>query len=90
MVDRVGVETKVPMNDWIEIGFFAAAEEGQGAGKLLCQQKHCINSAKQTITVTVPSKPARASIDPNNLLIDWEVGDNTEEVMLEKRAHIKL
>jgi len=46
MVDRVGVETKVPMNDWIEIGFFTIAEEGHGAGKLLYQQKHRINSAK--------------------------------------------
>jgi hypothetical protein len=30
------------------------------------------------ITVTVPKKPARAGIDPRNLLIDVEVDDNFE------------
>ena len=43
-------------------------------------QKHRIRSTEQTITVTVPRMPARAGIDPYHLLIDWEMGDNIEEV----------
>ena len=82
IVDSTGVETKLPMNDWVEIGIFAPAEEGQEVGKLLYQQKHRLNSARQRITVTVPGKPARAGIDPNNLLIDWEIKDNLKDVKL--------
>ncbi len=41
---------------------------------------HHIRSTEQTITVTVPRKPARAGIDPYHLLIDWEIDDNIDEV----------
>ena len=56
VVDEEGVETEVPMDDWIEVGIF---DEGE---RYL--QKHHLGSGKQTITVTVPQKPARAGIDP--------------------------
>ncbi len=82
VVDTAGVETPVPMDDWVEIGVFAPAEEGNGLGEPIYLQKHRIRSAEQTITVTVPRKPARAGIDPYHLL-DWERGDNTEEVKIE-------
>lgn len=45
-------------------------------------QKHRIRSGKQTITVTVPQKPARAGIDPRYLLNDWETDDNIEAVKI--------
>ncbi len=80
VVDSEGVETPVPMDDWVEIGVFAPAEEGNGLGEPIYVQKHRIGSAEQTITVTVPRKPARAGIDPYHLLIDWEIDDNTDEV----------
>jgi hypothetical protein len=35
---------------------------------------------EQTIMVTVPYKPARAGIDPRNLLMDWELDDNIKTV----------
>ncbi|WP_181885113.1 hypothetical protein [Pontibacter diazotrophicus] len=53
-------------------------------GQLLYLQKHRISSNRQSITVTVPQKPARAGIDPRHLLIDWEMNNNTEEVELGK------
>ena len=80
VVDSAGVKTPVPMDDWVEIGVFAPAEEGDEPGKPLYLQKHGVRSAKQTITVTVPRRPARAGIDPNHLLIDWETHDNINEV----------
>ncbi|MBC5994437.1 ABC transporter permease/M1 family aminopeptidase [Pontibacter cellulosilyticus] len=82
VVDSIGVETKLPVNDWVEIGIYSSAEKGKESGKLLYQQKHHINSAKQTITVTVPGKPALAGIDPRYLLIDWEIKDNLKGVKL--------
>src|SRR5262249_16997174 len=67
MEDETGVETEAPMDDWIEIGVF-----GEGEPYL---QKRRIRSGKQTITVTVPQKPARAGIDPRHLLSDLEEMD---------------
>jgi len=80
MVDEAGLETEVPVDDWVEIGVFAPGDKGDGGGELLYLRKHRIRSAQQTITVTVPRKPAQAGIDPRYLLNDWKVDDNTEQV----------
>ncbi|MEJ7811873.1 MAG: ABC transporter permease [Gemmatimonadaceae bacterium] len=79
VADSAGVETELPMNEWVEIGIFAAAAPGEILGKPLSLQKHRIRSGRQTITVTLPHEPDRAGIDPYNLL-DWEEGDNIEGV----------
>ncbi|MFD2513266.1 M1 family aminopeptidase [Pontibacter locisalis] len=84
VVDSIGVETNLPVNDWVDIGVFAPTEKGQEVGKVLYQQKHRLSSALQTITVTVPGKPAHAGIDPRYLLIDWEIKDNIKEVKVIK------
>jgi ABC-2 type transport system permease protein len=79
--DSAGVENEMPVNQWVEIGLFAGAEPGEILGKPLYVQKHFIRSGTQRITVTLLHKPARGGIDPYNLL-DWEEGDNIEEVQL--------
>ncbi|HKI03573.1 MAG TPA: M1 family aminopeptidase [Thermoanaerobaculia bacterium] len=78
-VDNMGVETEVPMNDLVEVGVFAAAEDG-GLGEPLYLRVHRVRSGKQQITVTVPGKPAGAGIDPRGLLIDLEARDNLREI----------
>jgi ABC-2 type transport system permease protein len=83
--DSAGVEREMPMNEWVEIGIFAAAQPGEVLGKPLYVQKHRISSGRQTITVTVPQQPARGGIDPYNLL-DWEEGDNIEPVKIESES----
>ena len=70
------------MDDWVQVGVFAAAQEGEESGKPLYMQMHRIRSTKQTITVTVPGKPARAGIDPNHLLIDLKMADNNKKVKI--------
>lgn len=75
VVDGVGVETEVPMNDLVEVGVFKAAEDG-GLGDPLYLRMHRVRSGEQRITVTVPEKPAGAGIDPRSLLIDVEGADN--------------
>jgi hypothetical protein len=75
VVDEAGVETEVPMDDWLEVGVF---DEGE---RYL--QKHRIHSGTQTITVTVPQKPARAGIDPRHLLSDYgDTDPNVKTVMI--------
>jgi ABC-type transport system involved in multi-copper enzyme maturation permease subunit len=73
-VDAEGIETERPMNDLIEIGVFASS------GAPLYLQQHRIHAGAQRIVVTVPSQPARAGIDPRELLIDSVWRDNTVDV----------
>ena len=73
VIDEAGVETALAMDDWVEIGVFAGDEP-------MYLQKHRIRSGKLTITVTVPSSPTRAGIDPRFLLVDWATGNNVEKV----------
>ena len=80
VVDTADVETEVPMNDWVQIGLFAPAGGGAELAEPLYVQMHRIRSGEQTITVTVPRRPARAGIDPYHLLIDLETGDNYAEI----------
>ena len=75
VVDSAGVETEVAMDDLVEVGVFAAAEHG-GTGDPLYLQMQRVRSGEQRIVVTVPKEPARAGIDPHNLLIDTQVDDN--------------
>lgn len=79
VVDTAGVETEVPMDDLIEVGVFTAAKAG-GPGEPLYLQMHRVRSGEHRITVMVASKPARAGIDPRNLLIDVEGDDNLKEI----------
>jgi ABC-2 type transport system permease protein len=78
VVDTAGVETEVPMDDLIEVGVLTAS------GESLYQQMHRLRSGEHRITVMVPVKPARAGIDPRNLLIDVEGADNLKEINLKK------
>jgi len=80
VVDSAGVESILPMDDWVEIGVFASAEDDKKPGDPLYLQMHRLVSGQQTITVTVPKKPARAGIDPSHLLIDLKTNDNFEKV----------
>ncbi len=84
VVDSVGVETEVPMDDLVEVGVFAVAEDG-GLGEPLYLRVHRVRSGEQQITVTVPGKPARAGIDPRSLLIDVDSTDNLREITLPAR-----
>jgi hypothetical protein len=77
--DSAGVETEVPMDDWLAIGVFSPNEKGEELGKPLYLQKHRIRSGQQRLTVTVPRKPVLAGIDPYHLL-DWEEREDDDNV----------
>lgn len=86
------VEAEAPIDDWIEIGVFADAEEDSNSGEPVylrmhrIRQMHRISSTEQTTTVTVPRRPARAGIDPYHVVIDLETDDNVEEVEIRAEA----
>jgi ABC-type transport system involved in multi-copper enzyme maturation permease subunit len=83
VVDPAGNETVIPMDEWMEIGVFAPTGSGSDFGKTLYLRKHRIHSGQQTITLTVPTRPADAGVDPCHLLIDTEPFDNVEKVKIE-------
>ncbi|HET7461383.1 MAG TPA: hypothetical protein VFJ82_09035 [Longimicrobium sp.] len=85
VADSAGEEREVPMDEWVEVGVFAP---GAAPGDPLYVRKHRIRSGAQTITVTVPRKPALAGIDPYHVL-DWEEREednNLRSVKIEGQA----
>ncbi len=84
VVDSAGVETTLPMKEWIEIGVFAPAAIGKKRGKQLYLKKHLITSGRQTITLMVQEKPDQAGFDPRHLMVDWKLVDNYKGVELVK------
>jgi hypothetical protein len=82
--DGLGNETEVPMNDFVEIGMFTGGPpintdlnlNPDRIGEVFYLERHRIRSGKQTIRITVPQKPVRATIDPYNKLIDRRWLDN--------------
>lgn len=71
----VGVETPTPMNDFIEVGVFAA-----GSDEPIYLARHRIRSGTQTLRIIVPREPSRAGVDPHGKLIERERGNNVVEV----------
>jgi ABC-2 type transport system permease protein len=75
--DANGVETPMPLDDFIEIGVFTGKKDAE---KPLYMQRQRINREHQTFTVTVDQPPTRAGIDPYNKLIDRISEDNMTDV----------
>ena len=86
VADSAGKETEVPMTRVGRDRDLRTRGPGEMLGKPLYVQKHRIRSGTQTITVTVPERPARGGIDPYNLL-DWEEGDNIEPIEIKSGAN---
>lgn len=74
--DDLGHETDAPLDDWIDVGVTDAD------GGLLYREKTHVTKADNTFTVVVSGKPARAGLDPLNLLIDRKPKDNLVAVEL--------
>jgi len=69
-----GVETEVPLNDWIDIGVFGED------GAVLFMEKHHITEPGMSFDVVVDERPLRAGIDPYNKLIDRISNDNVMRI----------
>ena len=87
--DDRGRETVVPMDDLVEIAVFGAPPEGGVPGEPLYVGKHRLRAGRQSVTVTVPGRPARAAVDPYHKLVVRHLaallGAKTAEVRIEGR-----
>jgi hypothetical protein len=66
VVDTVGNERSLPLGENVEIGLYSEDPEAEP----LYLRAHRIREREQTVTITVPDRPARAAIDPRHLLVD--------------------
>jgi len=82
--DSLGKETKMPINDLIEVGAFAKPAEGKKYGKQIYSKFERITSDENTFTFVTNEKPDKAGIDPNYYLIDRIPDDNLKSVVEKK------
>jgi ABC-2 type transport system permease protein len=78
--DEKGVETEVPVDDWIEVGALAAPEKGKHYGKVLARQMLHMTGKGGTYTFVTDAMPDKAGIDPLLLLVDRVPDDNLKKV----------
>ena len=71
--DGRGMETEIPIADWIDIGVF-------GDEEVLFLEKLRITEPDVCFEVLVDGLPVEAGIDPYNMLIDRVTSDNTTNV----------
>src|SRR5690606_34501997 len=68
--DKSGKESETPFEQEIDIGVQNANEE------YIYLRKHKIKSGENQIEISVKERPYKAGIDPLNILIDRNSGDN--------------
>ncbi len=75
--DGNGVETPMPLDDYIEIGVFSGKKDEE---KPLYLKKERLTDEHKTFVITVDEAPTLAGIDPYNKLIDRNADDNMIDV----------
>ncbi len=75
--DGSGVETPMPLHDWVDIGVFSGKKDEE---KPLYLKKVWLTQPEQTFEIIVDQMPTRAGIDPLNKLIDRDADDNMIDV----------
>jgi ABC-2 type transport system permease protein len=75
--DGNGVESPMPLNDYIEIGVFNGKKDEE---QPLYLKKEKFTGERRSFTIVVDKPPTRAGIDPYNKLIDRISDDNMIDV----------
>ncbi len=73
--DSLGVETEIPINDWIEIGILDKDDDP------IYLAKHKINSKNMLLEIEVNKEPVKAGIDVCHKLIEKEINNNVVDVV---------
>ncbi|MEZ4722581.1 MAG: M1 family aminopeptidase [Flavobacteriales bacterium] len=74
--DTLGNEIEVPMNDWVEVAVFKDSEMKD----VLYYDRIKMDEIKTAVTVSVDTIPAKAAVDPKQILIDRVFDDNFKTV----------
>ncbi|WP_439880349.1 M1 family aminopeptidase [Pontibacter sp. MBLB2868] len=77
--DSLGSESEATMNDWVDIGVLAREKtKGHWQDTPLYLKKHRLKAGENKFEFTVDKLPAKAGVDPYNILIDRNPSDNTK------------
>ena len=77
--DSIGNESKVSLNEWIDIGIFSDEEEEN----LVYQKRVKITDSIMNFSFMTDSIPLKAAIDPRHILIDRVYSDNTKSILFD-------
>ena len=78
--DTIGNETNQPLDEWVDLGFYADSDE-----EVLQDWKRVnIKNEKTQITLIADSLPAKAAIDPRRMLIERVISDNVKTINLDE------
>jgi ABC-2 type transport system permease protein len=80
-VDELQVEKDVEMDDWIEIGAYAAAPKGKKTGELLHRERIRVKDGEHRFKFQTSQPPYTAGLDPLYLMIDRVPDDNMKRVV---------
>ncbi len=87
--DGQGVETEIPIDDWIDVGVFGEKETGGKTEEtVLFLEKRHVTDSDVTFELVVDEKPVRAGIDPYNKLVDRNSDDNVKKMSETKVAEL--
>lgn len=76
--DGEGVESDAPLDDWVDIGVFAEAEDGGDLGPALFLETRRLTDEENVFEVVVAEKPAKAGIDPYVKRVDRNSDNNVK------------
>ncbi|MBL29910.1 MAG: hypothetical protein CMC81_01515 [Flavobacteriaceae bacterium] len=74
--DSIGNETKVAVNEWIDIGVFSDEDEEN----LIYQKRVNLTDSLMNFSFVVDTLPLKAAIDPRHILIDRVYSDNIKSI----------
>jgi ABC-2 type transport system permease protein len=77
--DSAGIESNIPIQDWIDIGVYGKSKAGKDS--LIYLKKHKFTTKDNEIKILVKDKPRKAGIDPLHKLIDRHSDDNTKSLI---------
>ena len=79
--DGEGVETEIPLNDWVDVGVFGErGDDDPPEGKVLFMEKRHITDSESVFEFIVDEEPAKAGIDPFHKLVDRNPANNMTNV----------
>ena len=79
--DSLGAEQPARMNDWLDVAVFG---ERDGEEVVLATERRRFESGRQSVTLDVVGRPARAGVDPFYLFPDRIKTDNARSVTIEE------
>ena len=72
--DGSGKEREIPVDDWLQVVVYGED------GKTLFKEMVHFQAAKKTLSIELAERPTRAGIDPNGLMFDKNLENNTVNV----------